>query len=57
MDYRAEYDNFLRYFHARHGYVTPPIYQEWLYNISCQNRVQSSVNSIPICVPVLSGFK
>lgn len=34
MDHRAEYNNFLLYFHARHGFLQPPSYDEWLFNIS-----------------------
>ena len=54
MDRRVvEYNNFLAFFLARHGYVQPPSFDEWLFNmsrsISCLNnvgRVQEDVNYV-----------
>ena len=54
MDRRVvEYNNFLAFFLARHGYVQPPSFDEWLFNmsrsISCLNnvgRVQENVNCV-----------
>ena len=37
MDVR--YQQFLSYFRARHGYLPPPTYEEWLFNVSRTNPV------------------
>jgi len=32
MNREVEYQLFVEFFHARHGYLQPPSYAEWLYN-------------------------
>jgi len=34
MDRRTEYELFLRNFHALHGFLPPPSYEEWVYNFN-----------------------
>ena len=34
MDRYTEYQNFVRLYQMRHGYMQPPSYREWLYNVN-----------------------